>query len=51
MNLRKIKAFGTTFDIEVTRENGKQVVSVNAGSKNLLHKICKEGEVISVNIP
>ena len=51
MNLRNIKAFNATFDIEVTRENGKQSVAVKAGGKNLLHKTFKEGEVISVNLP
>nr|WP_129731561.1 hypothetical protein [Parabacteroides goldsteinii] len=51
MNLRKIKAFGATFDIEVTRENGKQSVAVKAGGKTLIHKIFKEGEVISVKLP
>ena len=51
MNLRKIKAFGTTFDIEVTRENGKQLVFVKSGAKTLLHKTSKEGEVISIKLP
>lgn len=51
MNLRKIKAFGATFDIEVTRENGKQSVAIKAGGKTLMHKIFKEGEVISVKLP
>ena len=47
MNLRNIKAF----DIEVTRENGKQSVAVKAGGKTLLHKTFKEGEIISVKLP
>ena len=51
MNLRNIKAFNSTFDIEVTRENGKQSVAVKAGGKTLLHKTFKEGEVISVKLP
>lgn len=51
MNLRKIKAFGTTFDIEVTRENGKQSVAIKAGGKTLMHKTFKEGDVISVKLP
>ena len=48
MSLRKIKAFNATFDIEVIRENGKQVVTVKSEWKTLLHKAIKEGEVISV---
>lgn len=51
MNLRNIKAFNAIFDIEVTRENGKQSVAVKAGGKTLLHKTFKEGEIISVKLP
>lgn len=50
MSLRKIKAFNTTFDIEVIRENGKPVVTVKSEGKTLLHKAIKEGEVISVKL-
>lgn len=50
MNLRKIKAFDTTFDIEVLRENGKQLVTVKSEGKTLLHKAIKEGEVVSVKL-
>lgn len=50
MSLRKIKAFNATFDIEVIRENGKQVVTVKSEGKTLLHKAIKEGEVISVKL-
>ena len=50
MSLRKIKAFNATFDIEVIRENGKQVVTVKSEWKTLLHKAIKEGEVISVKL-
>lgn len=50
MNLRKIKAFNTTFDIEVLRENGKQLVTVKSEGKTLLHKAIKEGEVVSVKL-
>lgn len=51
MNLRKIKAFNSTFDIEVTSKNGKQSVAVKTGGKTLLHKTFKAGEVISVKLP
>lgn len=50
MNLRKIKAFNTTFDIEVLRENGKQLVTVKSEGKTLLHKAIKEGEIVSVKL-
>lgn len=50
MNLRKIKAFDTTFDIEVLRENGKQLVTVKSEGKTLLHKAIKEGEIVSVKL-
>lgn len=50
MSLRKIKAFDSTFDIEVIRENGKLIVSVKSEGKTLLHKAIKEGEVISMKL-
>ena len=50
MNLRKIKGFNTTFDIEVFRENGKQLVTVKSEGKTLLHKAIKEGEIVSVKL-
>lgn len=50
MNLRKVKAFNTTFDIEVLRENGKQLVTVKSEGKTLLHKAIKEGEIVSVKL-
>lgn len=50
MNLRKIKAFNTTFDIEVLRENGKQLVTVKSEGKTLLHKAIKEGEIVPVKL-
>lgn len=51
MSLRKMKAFDSTFDIEVIRENGKLLVAVKSGGKTLLHKTTKEGEVISIKLP
>lgn len=50
MSLRKVQAFGTAFDIEVARENGKQVVTIKSGDKTVLHKAVKEGATVSVNI-
>lgn len=51
MNLRKIKAFNTTFDLEVIRENGKQKVTVKSEGKPLLTRNIKQGETISVKLP
>lgn len=51
MNLRKIKAFNTTFDLEVIRENGKQKVTVLSNGKPLLTRTIKMGETISVKLP
>lgn len=50
MSLRRIKAFGTTFDIEVSRHEGKQIVSVKSAGKTILHKTVKEGDSISVKL-
>lgn len=50
MSLRKIKAFDSTFDIEVIRENGKLIVTVKLEGKTLLHKAIKEGEVVSMKL-
>lgn len=50
MSLRKVQAFGSTFDIEVVRENGKQDVTIKSGDKTVLHKAVKEGATVSVNI-
>ena len=50
MSLRKIKAFDSSFDIEVIRENGKLIVTVKSEGKTLLHKAIKEGEVISMKL-
>lgn len=51
MNLRKIKAFNTTFDLEVIRENGKQKVTILSAGKPLLTRTIKMGETISVKLP
>lgn len=51
MNLRNIKAFNTTFDLEVIRENGKQKVTVLSAGKPLLTRTIKMGETISVKLP
>lgn len=51
MNLRKIKAFNTTFDLEIIRENGKQKITVKSEGKVLLSKNIKTGETISVKLP
>ncbi|WP_455628891.1 hypothetical protein [Parabacteroides chinchillae] len=51
MSLRNIKAFGTSFDIEVNRNQSKIDISVKIGNKTLLHKNTKEGETITVELP
>lgn len=51
MNLRNIKAFNSTFDLEVIRENGKQKVTVLSAGKPLLTRTIKPGETISVKLP
>lgn len=51
MNLRNIKAFNSTFDLEVIRENGKQKVTVLSAGKPLLTRTIKMGETISVKLP
>lgn len=51
MNLRNIKAFNTTFDLEVICENGKQKVTVLSNGKPLLTKTIKVDETISVKLP
>lgn len=51
MSLRKIKAFNTTFDLEVIRENGKQKVTVKSEGKPLFTRNIKPGETISVKLP
>lgn len=51
MNLRNIKAFNSTFDLEVIRENGKQKVTVLSAGKPLLTRTIKMDETISVKLP
>lgn len=52
MNLRKIRAFGTSFDIEVERiKQGKVKVSVLTDKKKCFGQIIKEGETIRLHLP
>lgn len=51
MNLRRIRAFGHTFDIEVTRTKGKIGLKVIAGKKIVLTRNIKDGQTLTVNLP
>lgn len=51
LNLRKIKAFGATFDLEVTRNKGIINLAIQSNGKMLLHKKIKEGETVKVKLP
>ncbi len=48
MNLRRICAFGSIFDIEVKRLNGKLQVAVISDGKTICNRKIKEGENIQV---
>ena len=51
MNLRNVKAFGSSFDIKISRKNNKIDINIYAGSKTLLHKKINEGETVTVKLP
>lgn len=51
MNLRNVKAFGSSFDIKISRKNNKIDINICAGSKTLLHKKINEGETVTVKLP
>lgn len=50
MALRKIHAFGSDFDIEVSRRKEKINVVVISGGKRILNKNIKEGEMVEVRL-
>jgi len=49
MSLKRIKAFGETFDIEIKRKKGKIEINIISEKKVLLRKISNIGETIKVN--
>ena len=52
MNLRKIRAFGTSFDVEVKRmKQDKIEISVLANGKRISKKVVKNGQMISMQLP
>lgn len=52
MNLRKIRAFATSFDVEVKRvKQDKIEISVLADGKRISKKVVKNGQTISVQLP
>jgi hypothetical protein len=51
MALRKIHAFGTTFDIEVVRNADKLNITVKTDSKIILKKEINEGTLINIKFP
>lgn len=50
MKLRKIQAFGSTFDIKVQRSNDKLEVEVSSLNKTILKRKIREGKQISVTL-
>ena len=50
MNLRNVCAFGSRFDIQVSRTGNLLQVAVKAGGKNICNKKIKEGEKIQVTL-
>ena len=51
MALRKIHAFGSSFNIEVVRNGDKLEVTVKTESKIILKKNINEGEVLNIKLP
>lgn len=52
MNLRNIRAFGASFDIEVKRmKQNKMEVSVLVGKKRMNRQIIKDGQTVHVSLP
>lgn len=51
MSLRKIKAFGSTFDLEVTRNKGKIDLAIKSNGKTIQRKTIQDGETVSVKLP
>lgn len=51
MNLRNIRAFGNTFNIEVNRIKNKVEVKVTSNHKTVLHRKINKEQIITVNLP
>ena len=48
MSLRKVKAFGSDFDIQIFRNDNRLNVSISQNGKNIMDKTIKEGESVNV---
>lgn len=52
MNLRKIRAFGTSFDVEVKRvKQDKIEISVFEGKKRVCKRVVKTGQTVDISLP
>lgn len=51
MRLKRIKAFGSDFDIDVQREGQRLLVTVASADRTILRKNIREGEKIKVVLP
>lgn len=52
MNLRKIRAFGTSFDVEVKKMKQDMIeISVLVNGKRISKKVVKNGKMISMQLP
>lgn len=50
MSLKKIKAFDSDFDIEITKKSNKLLIVIKSDNKIVLEKTIAEGEQIQVNL-
>lgn len=51
MNLRRIRAFGNIFDVEINRINGKIGLKISSNNKTILNRKIREGQTLTVNLP
>lgn len=51
MSLKKIRAFGNNFDLNISRKGGKILINVIVDNKIVLEKFINEGKEIQVNLP
>jgi len=50
MKLKNINGFGNTFDISVTKANGKLEVEITETTKKVIKKIIKDGESLEIKL-
>ena len=51
MSLKKIRAFGNNFDLNVSRKGKKIKIDVIIDNKLIIEKIINEGEEILIELP